>query len=237
MKVRELMTEEVATVTLATPLNEIASKMKEEDTGAIPVLDEDKLAGIVTDRDIVIRCIAEGKDPNELTAEDILSRELETIEPDADVQEAARIMARRQIRRLPVVEDGELVGVISLGDIAVKEDEDVAGDTLQDVSRGAKAGSSGKRPASRAATGTNVRTRELEDVEEETELVEKARSSRQQGASRSGRATRARAASRAQGKGQEISNRGNKLEQARQGKVAPMRAGGRGSQQKKRRAG
>src|SRR5207253_8364874 len=125
MKVRELMTEEVATVTLATTLNEIASKMKEEDTGAIPVLDEDKLAGIVTDRDIVIRCIAEGKDPNELTAEDILSRELETIEPDADVQEAARIMARRQVRRLPVVEDGELVGVISLGDIAVKEDEDV----------------------------------------------------------------------------------------------------------------
>ena len=183
MKVRELMTEEVATVTLATTLNEIASKMKEEDTGAIPVLDEDKLAGIVTDRDIVIRCIAEGKDPNELTAEDILSRELETIEPDADVQEAARIMARRQVRRLPVVEDGELVGVISLGDIAVKEDEDVAGDTLQDVSRGAKAGSSGKKPASRAATGTNVRTRELEDVEEETELVEKARSSRQQGIS------------------------------------------------------
>src|SRR5207253_1379881 len=155
MKVRELMTEEVATVTLATTLNEIASKMKEEDTGAIPVLDEDKLAGIVTDRDIVIRCIAEGKDPNELTAEDILSRELETIEPDADVQEAARIMARRQVRRQP-------------------------------------------------------------------------------GADRSGRATRTRAASRAKGKGQGISNRGNKLEQARQGKVAPMRAGGRGSQKKRR---
>jgi CBS domain-containing protein len=234
MKVRELMTEEVATVTLATPLNEIASKMKDEDTGAIPVLEDDKLAGIVTDRDIVIRCIAEGKDPNELTAEDILSRELETIEPDADVQEAARIMARRQIRRLPVVEDEELVGVISLGDIAVREDEDVAGDTLQDVSRGAKAGSSGKKQ-SRAATGTNVRTRELEDVEEETELADEARSSRQQGADRSGRATRTRAASRAQGKGQGISNRGNKQEQARQGKVAPMRAGGRG-QQKKRRA-
>src|SRR5438045_8987162 len=139
MKVRELMTEEVATVTLATTLNEIASKMKEEDTGAIPVLDEDKLAGIVTDRDIVIRCIAEGKDPNELTAEDILSRELETIEPDADVQEAARIMARRQVRRLPVVEDGELVGVISLGDISAREDEDVAGDTLHGGPRGHQA--------------------------------------------------------------------------------------------------
>ena len=236
MKVRELMTEEVATVTLATTLNEVASKMKQEDTGAIPVLDEDRLVGIVTDRDIVIRCIAEGKDPNELTAEDILSRDLETIDPDADVQEAARIMARRQIRRLPVVEDEELIGVISLGDIAVKEDEDVAGDTLQDVSRGAKAGTGAKKRPSKTATGTNVRTRELEDVEEETELANVARSSRQQGADRSGRATRTRAASRAQGKGQGISNRGNKLEQARQGKVAPMRAGGRG-QQKKRRAG
>ena len=236
MKVRELMTEEVATVTLATTLNEVASKMKQEDTGAIPVLDEDRLVGIVTDRDIVIRCIAEGKDPNELTAEDILSRDLETIDPDADVQEAARIMARRQIRRLPVVEDEELIGVISLGDIAVKEDEDVAGDTLQDVSRGAKAGTGAKKRPTKAATGTNVRTRELEDVEEETELANVARSSRQQGADRSGRATRTRAASRAQGKGQGISNRGNKLEQARQGKVAPMRAGGRG-QQKKRRAG
>src|SRR5205823_11325848 len=91
MKVRELMTEEVATVTLATTLNEIASKMKEEDTGAIPVLDEDKLAGIVTDRDIVIRCIAEGKDPNELTAEDILSR---SEEHTSELQSLAYLVCR-----------------------------------------------------------------------------------------------------------------------------------------------
>src|SRR5207249_10894770 len=160
--------EEILTGNIHTTINEKTIKKKKENTSAILVLDENKLASIVTDRDIVIRCIAEGKDPNELTAEDILSRELETIEPDADVQEAARIMARRQVRRLPVVENEELVGVISLGDIAVKEDEDVAGDTLQDVSRGAKAGRSGKKQPTRTATGTNVRTRELEDVEEET---------------------------------------------------------------------
>src|SRR2546423_703538 len=195
MKVRELMTTDVATATLATTLNEVASKMKEEDTGAIPVLDQDKLAGIVTDRDIVIRCIAEGKDPNEITVEDILSGDLETIEPDAEAEEAARIMARRQIRRLPVVEDEELVGMISLGDIAVKEDEDVAGDTLQDVSRGVKPAGRGKKPV--RATGTNPRTREMEDLEAQAELSSRARSSRQQGASRSGRATRTRAASRA----------------------------------------
>src|SRR5512140_3305848 len=106
MKVWEIMTAEVATANPDTSLREIANMMREEDTGAIPVLDGDELAGIVTDRDIVIRCVAEGRDPEDTTAEDILSERLETVEPDADVEEASTLMAKRQIRRLPVVQDG-----------------------------------------------------------------------------------------------------------------------------------
>ena len=138
MRVREIMTKDVATATLDSSVEDVATMMKEDDTGAIPVLDDGELAGIVTDRDIVIRCIAEGKDPAETTVEDILTEELHTIEPDVDVDEAARMMADRQIRRLPVVEAGELIGVISLGDIAVKEDSDTAGESLQDISEGVK---------------------------------------------------------------------------------------------------
>lgn len=138
MRVREIMTKDVATATLDSTVEDVAAMMKEDDTGAIPVLDDGELAGIVTDRDIVIRCIAEGKDPAETTVEDILTEELHTIEPEADVDEAARLMAERQIRRLPVVEEGELIGVLSLGDIAVKQDTDTAGESLQDISEGVK---------------------------------------------------------------------------------------------------
>ena len=139
MKVREIMTTEVATAQPDSTLEEVASMMKAEDTGAIPVLDEDELVGIITDRDIVVRCIAEGRDATETNVEDILTEDLATIEPDADVEEAARLMSERQIRRLPVVEDGVLVGVVSLGDIAIKEvDEEPASAALEGVSRGVK---------------------------------------------------------------------------------------------------
>ena len=140
MKVRDIMTsEELATATLDNTLEEIANMMRDENVGAIPVLDEDdKLAGIITDRDIVVRAIAEGQDPSTCTAEEILSEELHTIEPDADLEEAADLMARHKIRRLPVVESGEIMGIISLGDISVKADDERAADTLEDISEGVK---------------------------------------------------------------------------------------------------
>src|SRR4051812_31242947 len=119
MKVSDVMTTEVETVQMNSTLEEVASIMKVEDVGAVPVVDEDDdLVGIITDRDIVVRCVAEGKDPAETNVEDVLSHELETIEPDADVEEAARVMSDRQIRRLPVCQDGELVGMVSIGDLA-----------------------------------------------------------------------------------------------------------------------
>ena len=158
MRVREIMTQEVATATLDSTVEDVAAMMKEDDTGAIPVLDDGELAGIVTDRDIVIRCIAEGKDPAETTVEDILTEELHTIEGDAAVEEAARLMAERQIRRLPVMEEGELIGVISLGDIAVKEDSDSAGESLEDISEGVKQ-PRGQRSGRQKARGGEERQR------------------------------------------------------------------------------
>src|SRR5215472_2566564 len=113
MKVSEVMTTEVETVQLNSTLEEAASIMKVGNVGAVPVVDEDEdLVGIITDRDIVVRCVADGKNPSETSVEEVLSHDLETIEPDADLEEAAQLMADKQIRRLPVCEDGELVGML-----------------------------------------------------------------------------------------------------------------------------
>jgi CBS domain-containing protein len=140
MRVSDIMTKDVATAELETSLEEIATLMKEENVGAIPVLDDDgDLAGIITDRDIVIRCIAEGKDVTESRAEDILSEDCEVANPEMDVKEASQLMASRQIRRLPVVEDGKLIGMLSIGDVAVKTANDkMSGDALEKVSQGVK---------------------------------------------------------------------------------------------------
>ncbi len=139
MKVRDAMTERVAAATPDTTLQEIAGMMKVGDTGAIPVVDDGQLIGIVTDRDIVLRCVAEGHDSSDMTAEEIVSEDLETIDPESDLDEAIELMAMKQIRRLPVVDNGELVGMLSLGDIAVKQgDETESGRALKDVSQGVK---------------------------------------------------------------------------------------------------
>jgi predicted transcriptional regulator len=113
--------------------------MRDENVGAIPIVDDDdKLCGIVTDRDIVVRAVAEGEDPAECTAEEILSGQLHTIDPDAALEDVADLMARHQIRRLPVVEDEVVIGMVSLGDLAVKSEEDEAADVLEDVSEGVR---------------------------------------------------------------------------------------------------
>jgi len=155
MKVREIMTSgSLATATLDTTVEEIASMMKAEDVGAIPVLDDnEKLAGIITDRDIVVRAIAEGEDPTECTAEDILSGQLHTIEPDTEVEEALDLMSRHQIRRLPVVEDEQVIGIISLGDVSVKSQQADAGEALEDISAGVRRQSGGQADNGRNRNG------------------------------------------------------------------------------------
>ncbi len=153
MKVRDIMTTGVEIAAPDSSLQEIATLMKNEDVGAIPIVEGNELAGIITDRDIVVRCIAAGKDPAQITAQDIVSEDLETVEPDDDVQEAARIMAERQVRRLPVVENGTLVGMVSIGDIAVKESEGAAGQALEEISEGVRGSAEvlGKKPVARQA--------------------------------------------------------------------------------------
>jgi CBS domain-containing protein len=118
--IRDIMTEEVECCTLLDNIFEVAVKMKELNVGAIPIVDNEKLVGMITDRDIVIRGIAE-KHPGSTKVEDIMSSELITITPDATSKEAVKLMADNQIRRLPVVEGDKLVGIISLGDFAIRE--------------------------------------------------------------------------------------------------------------------
>src|SRR5256885_11288101 len=157
MKVNEIMTRDPKTAQLDSTLEEVAVLMKDENVGAIPIVNEDEeLVGIITDRDIVVRCVAEGKEASDTTVEDVLSEDLTTVEPDSDVEKAARLMAQKQIRRLPVVEDGELIGMVSIGDISVKhEDDETVGETLQEISQGVKQNgrSTKKNTGRRAADG------------------------------------------------------------------------------------
>ncbi|MFS0645064.1 CBS domain-containing protein [Siminovitchia sp. 179-K 8D1 HS] len=118
--IRDIMTDEVETCSLNDNIYEVAVKMKEWDVGVIPIVEGKRLVGILTDRDIVLRCIAE-KNPPSSKVEDIMSENLFTVTPDTTTQEAARLMAKEQIRRLPVVENGELVGIVALGDLAVRD--------------------------------------------------------------------------------------------------------------------
>ena len=110
--------------------------MRDQDTGIIPIVEGDKLVGTVTDRDIALRVVAEGKDPETTTVGEIASRDLVTIDPEQDLDEALRLMARHQVRRLPVVEeDGKLVGIVAQKDIAQHASDEQTGDVVEDISK------------------------------------------------------------------------------------------------------
>lgn len=136
MKLREIMTSGVESVSPSSTVLEAAKKMKNRNVGSIPVCEGDKIVGIATDRDIVLRAVAEGKDLNTTRCQDIMTRELILGYPDMDIHEAAQIMADEQIRRLPVADQGRLVGIVAIGDLAVKPIYvNEAGDALSDISR------------------------------------------------------------------------------------------------------
>jgi CBS domain-containing protein len=133
-KLSDIMTKNVDFVTPLDNVYEVAVKMKNDDVGVIPVCENDQLIGVITDRDIVIRGVAE-KRPGSTQVTDIMSEDLYTASPDMDVEEAAELMADKQIRRLPVVENNKLVGIVSLGDLAVrKKSDNAAGQALSEVS-------------------------------------------------------------------------------------------------------
>ncbi|MEJ7653128.1 MAG: CBS domain-containing protein [Chloroflexia bacterium] len=135
MSVETYMTTGVRTATPDTTLFEAAQMMRDVDTGVLPVVSGAMLVGVITDRDIVVRAIADGADPNTATCENYLTRNPTTVSTDATIKEAAGLMQRDQVRRLPVVRDSELVGIISIGDIAVDTGRDrLVGDTLEEIS-------------------------------------------------------------------------------------------------------
>ncbi|RSL29588.1 CBS domain-containing protein [Salibacterium salarium] len=121
--IQDVMTTNVETCKPDDTVYEAAKKMKEYHIGSIPVTQEDNLMGMITDRDIVLRCIAEKK-PETTKISDVMSSSIITAEPDMDVHEAARMMAEKQIRRLPIVENQQLAGIAALGDLAVEEGTD-----------------------------------------------------------------------------------------------------------------
>jgi CBS domain-containing protein len=132
--VKDIMTTDCATVTLKDNVYEVAVAMSKQDVGFIPVVEGTQLIGCITDRDLVVRGYAQ-KNEGSAKVEKVMSRDITTVTPDTSVDEAARIMADQQIRRLPVVENGNLVGVVSIGDLAVRKNfENEAGDALSKIS-------------------------------------------------------------------------------------------------------
>lgn len=135
---RDIMTGDVTTASAGMSLREVAAVMRDGDMGAVPVTDNGRLIGILTDRDIVVRAVADGSEPRK-TVGDVMSKELFTVGPDDFAFEAIRLMGDKQVRRIPVIEaDGKLVGIISMADIALEmEDEKEIAETLEEISSGA----------------------------------------------------------------------------------------------------
>lgn len=136
MRVRDLMSKSVVTIAPEESAALAARLLSRHELGALPVCAADgTLAGIVTDRDIVTRCVAAGEDPGRVPVRDIMSPAPSVITPEAPVSAAARLMAQRQVRRLPVVEQGQVVGMLSLGDLARSRRTDTeAAEALSDIS-------------------------------------------------------------------------------------------------------
>jgi len=137
MQVGEVMTRHVEVIDSNAPLREAASKMKTLDVGLIPVCDGEKLRGMLTDRDITVRDVAEGYDPSKTKVADIMSTDLAYCYEDDEIDTALNLMEKRQIRRLPVISrQKQLVGIVSLGDLAVHTGKKArVGETLGEVSQ------------------------------------------------------------------------------------------------------
>ena len=133
--VRHAMTESPTTANPDMNATDAAALMKQFDVGVIPVTRGDDLLGLVTDRDLVLRVLAERQDPTKVQIGDILTKAPVTVSPDTKISEARDAMAEHRVRRLPVVKNGQLVGIISLGDVAIADaSERAVGETLEDIS-------------------------------------------------------------------------------------------------------
>ena len=135
-RIGDLMTENPRTVQADASVVEAARLMKDDDVGLLPIVEGERLVGTITDRDIAIRVVAEERDPNSVKVQQVASTDVVTIDPQQDLDEALRLMARHQVRRLPVVEeDGRIVGIVAQADIALHGDDSETGQVVQQISR------------------------------------------------------------------------------------------------------
>jgi CBS domain-containing protein len=134
-QIRELMTVKPRTVKPGDSVVEAAKLMRGEDAGIAPIVDGDRLVGVITDRDIAIRVVAEGRDPASTKVDEVASQNVVTVDPQQELDEALRLMAHHQLRRLPVVEeDGKLVGIVAQADVARHADADRTGEVVEQIS-------------------------------------------------------------------------------------------------------
>jgi len=133
--VREAMTASVSSVSPSQSLADAAEVMKGQDVGSVPVVEEGRLSGIVTDRDIVTRAVAERRNPQAVKVEEIASHDLVTVESEQDLDDALALMARHKVRRLPVLEGGRLVGMLAQADIALGAKEEKVGEMVEQISQ------------------------------------------------------------------------------------------------------
>jgi signal-transduction protein with cAMP-binding, CBS, and nucleotidyltransferase domain len=129
--VREIMIKQLVTVEMDTSLTVVARRMRDAGIGDVLVVEDGRLRGVATDRDLVVRAMAEGKDPEHTAVRAVCSTELVSIGPDDEVDTAVMVMRRNALRRLPVTQDGRPVGIVSLGDLAIERDRASA---LADIS-------------------------------------------------------------------------------------------------------
>jgi CBS domain-containing protein len=134
-QIRDLMTENPSSCERSTSVAEAAKVMARENVGSVPVVEDGRLVGVVTDRDLVVRVLAEGRDPQSTTVGEIASSELVTLSPDDGLDQALQLLARHQVRRLPVVEGERLVGIVAQADIARHADEVQTGEVVEQISK------------------------------------------------------------------------------------------------------
>ena len=135
MQIKDVMTHEVASLDIKDTVEHAAQMMNEFNIGSLPVCENEKVIGMVTDRDITLRSVAQGQNTKTQTVREIMSSNPVTINPTTDVNDAVRIMSERQVRRLPVVENNKVIGMVALGDIAVEPQLcDNAEDALKNIS-------------------------------------------------------------------------------------------------------
>jgi CBS domain-containing protein len=134
-QIRKLMTVTPRTVKTGDSVVDAAKLMRGEDSGIAPIVDGDRLVGVITDRDIAVRVVAEGRDPGATKVEEVASTNVITIDPQQGLDEALRLMAQHQVRRLPVVEeDGRLVGIVAQADVARHADAERTGEVVEQIS-------------------------------------------------------------------------------------------------------